>query len=370
MDSWKSVLVRLLGALATIALAGVAHAQPGQDGFDWVTIGAAGNRAYDGPDPFNLVPNRGAVNYEYRMARTELTTAQALEFFNAAMARPDPLPFAGRAWWGAPIIWGASVDPTYSGPGTRYRLNPSDPNAGMRAVGGLSWRQAAIICNWLQNDKATTQAAFMNGAYDVLTFTPDVGSPTFNDQLVHNPNSRYWIPTLDEWMKAVHYDPSADGGLGRWWEQPNGTDTPLVYGPPPSFGGDGTGMANSEFTLPGQGHYRIPLGSYPNVQTPWGLLDAAGGTTEWLESTRQVDNVLSRGLDGSFWTTNSGADFSYSWGQSAPSLRLTYTGFRIASSIPSPSSVVVMLAGCGVLSVRKRKESGHAEESCRSFVRA
>ncbi len=367
MMCWNGIV----GVAVVLAAANVARGDIGPDGFDWVHIGAAGNRAFDGPDPFNLVAGRGGVGYEYHMARTELTTAQAVEFFNAALARPDPLPFANQTtWWGTPIFWGAQVDPTYSGPGTRFRVNPADPNAGMRAVGGLSWRQAAIMCNWLENDKATTQSAFMNGAYDVLTFTPEVGSPTFNDQLVHNPSSRYWIPTLDEWMKAVHYDPNANGGLGRWWEQPNGTDTPLVYGPPPAFGGDGTGMANSGFSLPGFGHTHIPLGSYPNVQTPWGLLDAAGGTTEWLESTRLTDDDFERGIDGSYWgTTSTGGDLAYLWGQSAPSMRLTYNGVRLASSIPSPSSAMVILSWCGVLLVRRRKESGRAEESCRNVVR-
>jgi len=345
-------------------------AQPAPDGFDWVTIGAPGNRAYDGPDPFNLVAGRGAVGYEYRIARTELTTAQALEFFNAAMARPDPLPFANQSWWAAPLLWGGIVDTSYTGPGTRYRLDPSDPNAGMRPVGGLSWRQAAVLCNWLENDKSASADSFMNGAYDATTFTPTPAFPTWNDQPARHPNARYFIPTLDEWMKAVHYDPLANDGAGRWWQQPNGSDLLLTYGPPPSFGGDGTGMANSGFSLPNNGHYRIPLGAYPHVQTPWGLLDAAGGTKEWLETIRIVDEDMTRGFDGSYrGADGAGADVAYSWGQSRPHLRHVYSGLRLASSIPSPSSIWVVLLSCGVLFVRDRKESGHAEGHRRRIAR-
>lgn len=337
-------------------VSGTAHAQPGPDGYDWVTIGAAGNRAYDGPDPFNLVAGRGAVDYEYRMARTELTTAQAVEFFNAATARPDPLPFVGQSWWAPPLLWGAVVDTAYTGPGTKWKVDPSDPNAAMRPVGGLSWRQAAVLCNWLTNEKATSTTAFMDGAYDVTTFTPTPAFPTWNDQQVHSPGATYWIPTLDEWIKAVHYDPLANGGLGRWWQQPNGTDTELIYGPPPSFGGDGTGMANSGFTLPNDGHYLIPLGAYPQVTTPFGLLDAAGGTKEWLESIRVVDGEMNRGIDGSYrGSEGAGADVAYSWGQDRPHRRFTYGGVRLASTVPSPPSVGTALLLNGVLLVRRRR---------------
>jgi hypothetical protein len=45
-------------------------------GIDFVTVGAAGNRGYDGPDPFNLTRGRGAVAYEDKIGRTEVASAQ------------------------------------------------------------------------------------------------------------------------------------------------------------------------------------------------------------------------------------------------------------------------------------------------------
>src|SRR5262245_52284284 len=292
--------VRLVFA-AAMAVAPAALAQPGPDGYDWAVIGAPGNAPWTGfSDPISPTFGRGGVNYQYSMGRTEVTTGQWLEFMNAASARPDPLPFSTR-WFGTPVLWGAQVDPTYGGPGTRYRLRTDVANAEMLPVGGISWRQAAVMCNWLNNGKSSAASAFMSGAYDVSTFTPDIAFPTFNDQRRHTPGAHYWIPTLDEYLKAAFYDPDRGGsGVGGWWTYPNRSDTPLIYGPPPAFGGDGTAQANSGFTLPNHAERNIPLGAYPTVQSPWGLLDPAGGTAEWIEEFWQAtDGQQLRVLDGS-----------------------------------------------------------------------
>jgi len=46
-----------------------------------VTIGAVNNPAYDRADPRGYVTGRGSVAYEYNLARTEVTTAQWMEFY-------------------------------------------------------------------------------------------------------------------------------------------------------------------------------------------------------------------------------------------------------------------------------------------------
>ncbi len=106
------------------------------------------------------------------------------------------------------------------------------PNAAMIPVDGISWRDAAMFVNWLNNGKQAALDSLMHGAYDVNTFgtNPD---GTFTDQLTHSPGARFWIPTFDELLKSFHYDPNKFGqGQGGWWQQPNGTDTPLISGPP------------------------------------------------------------------------------------------------------------------------------------------
>jgi len=230
----------------------------------------------------------GRVDCEYRIGKFEVTTAQWVEFMSAAFDRP-------RSEWipgvEAPGIWGGvQVAPNTPG-GARFGFSPA---AAMRGVGDITWRTAAVYCNWLHNGKSLNRGAFLSGAYDVSSFVTIPGS-IYTDQRVRSPAARYFIPTWNEWLKAVHYDPDKDGaGQGGWWTQPNGSDAPLAYGPPGVHvlaggvdvipGPDPNGplaQANSGWgnrTFPGLNPYAVRLGAYPDVQTPWGLLDAAGGT--------------------------------------------------------------------------------------------
>lgn len=365
------IRVAACAAFAVAIFSGVrtAFAQVGADGIDWVTVGAVNNSAYDGPDVQGIMAGRGSVPYEYRIGRTEITTSQWVEFINTFKARADPVP---QVVLERPAVWGAERDPTYTGPGTRYRLNPNLPNAGMVPVGGLDWRTAARYANWLCNDKSSARSAIDNGAYDASTFG-ESRPGVYTDQAAHTPGARYWIPTLDEWMKAAYFDPNGNGtAQGRWWQQPNGGDTPLMYGPPPGYpGGSPLNQANAGFELPGLSHLFIPLGSYPSVVSPWGLLDVAGGTTEWME-TMLVDPG-----DGRNWRFQKGSRSGGGGGNTAldvlangPSADIPVNaaareGFRIASSVPGPG-MMTMLVGIVTLSTRRRRCSINQESSSAS----
>jgi len=205
-------LPALICLSACLLICPFALGQPAPDGIDWRTIGSPGNAPYTGfSDPDAPTFGRGGVGYEYRMGRTEVTTGQWVEFFSAALARPDRLPFADLDWWTTPVLCGGRPDPSYQGPGTRFIVRQDIANAELIPAGTISWRMAAVLCNWLHNDKRTDPAAFMSGAYDLTTFTPEFGFPQFNDQRTRSPGARYWIPSLDEYMKAAFYDPDGEG---------------------------------------------------------------------------------------------------------------------------------------------------------------
>lgn len=326
---------------ALVALSAAATAGPPPDhGFDFVTIGAVNNRAYEGGGQFGAMAlaGRGSVSYEYRMARLEVSTGQWLEFLNTmAPLTKDPDFFLTPTTWG-----GRSVGGTPPGD---FELRPV-ANAAMIPVIGISWRSAAMYCNWLHNNKEVSLAAISNGAYDTSTFGVDENNH-FTDQITRSPGAKYWIPSLDEWIKAVHFDPSAEDpdhpGTGRWWEQPNGSDDPLIGGAP----GEGQTSANVT-TLAPEGFRRwtdVPLGSYPDEETPWGLLDASGGAWEWTEEIFFADAPRNRGLEGS----KAGLERYY------PDLDLVWAatglfptshigGLRIASVVPAPGGAMLVIA--------------------------
>jgi formylglycine-generating enzyme required for sulfatase activity len=334
-------------------------------GIEFVTIPLAGrtagaaNPAWPGNGrPDDRAIGRGSVGYEYRIGRYEVTTAQWVEFINAALDRPagDAIP-----WARVPNIWGASpTTPTNAG-GQRFTYSAQ---TAMYGVGTVTWRMAAVYCNWLHNDKRTDRDAFLSGAYDVSTFVDGPTGPT--DQLTRSPGARYFIPTLDEWVKAAHYDPSRldvpvspnAGGAG-YWIRPTGSDLSPVYAPPGVNGiggvwGSGPGQSSTGWgsqQYPGFSPFSTPLGAYASVMSPWGLFDTSGATAEWTES--QIPLTGLRRLGGSSWTS-SAVDLLGSFAALSPSEINLIAGFRVASLVPSPGGVLP-LGLVGLLVVRRRR---------------
>jgi formylglycine-generating enzyme required for sulfatase activity len=233
-----------------------------------------------------------------------------------------------------------------------YRATPGRENYG---VGDISWRAAAIYCNWLHNDQSTNRQSFLNGAYDVATFGA-IGN-SFTDQSTHNPGAKFWVPTLGEWVKAAYYDPNKGGtGVGGYWWYQNGADAQPIYGAPL----DG-GQANSGFYRGSNGvdATQIPLMSYTGTQSPWGVMDLAGGTQEWTEGLFTADDgYKERLIGGSAWASIADPFFSDRLGFAASSYPTSegfYQGFRIAASVPAPGVGAVMFMVFGGLAVRRRR---------------
>ncbi len=331
----------LLAILAALFLTAPAAAQPDPSGIDFVTIGSPNNLAWAGNGTSgDRAIGRGSVGYEYRIGRFEVTTAQWVEFFNAAYDRPS------SEWMphiSIPSRWGAvSATPTTPG-GPRWIVATGNE---MIAVGNVSWRTAAMYCNWLHNDKSTDLSAFLNGAYDVSTF--GYTGNIFTDQFTHHPGARFWIPTWDEWLKASHFDPHRHGtNQPGWWTYSTTSDTAPIAGPP------GIGQVNTGFDSPNP--FGIPLGAY-NVTSPWGLYDTGGATTEWTEEVFSlISGVHFRVLDGSWWVDGGpGNDRIGSIAAAEfPNISTFDFGFRIASAVPAPSAGVACLIALG-LTVRRR----------------
>lgn len=358
MDSCRAVVAGSLGVIAALAVTRFACADiDPTSGIDFVTITHPGNAPWagDGTQDDQSI-GRGSVGYEYRIGKFEIATAQWVEFMNAAFDRPQSewipyLQLPGGASWAA-----TPVAPNTPG-GRRWAIASG---AAMLPVGQTSWRDAAIYTNWLHNNKGLERSAFLSGAYDVSTFgyvTLPNGVLAFTDQTERSPGARYFIPTVDEWIKASHFDPNkvnSDGSVGGYWTYSNGSDIPYV-GAPPNAGG----TATFGFDV---GALSIPLGAYTSVRSPWGLYDVAGGSFEWLETVvlDPVDGRNYRLFDGSSRTTElnlSSLDTLYYFGAQRPNTAGTTSGFRIAATIPSPATLGIVAV---LILVPRRNRKGGA----------
>lgn len=326
------------------ALPAFGQPAPPDYGFEFVTVGAPGNSAYVGDlfdeDHFR---GRGAVNYEYRISRTEIRTSDWLEFVNTAREFQVPLDTAfGANTWGA----GLGIDPK-TGWEMYFQFTEE---SGDWPVAGISWWAAATYCNWLHNGKALSQEAFLDGAYDISTFGRDPVTLEYTDQTTHSPDARFWIPTTDEWVKAAHWDPHRYGpGQGGYWEFDTSSDTQPVPGLP------GVGETSADMDIEDEEAFLIPLESYPETRSPWGLLDLSGGGAEWTEEwsmpngTPEFKMRIWQGAGGGYTTISPGED-NYDdilgidrttdriWeiGGTRPDLTFNVLSFRVASAVPAP----------------------------------
>lgn len=384
-------LVGVLALSATIAVS-TATAQPlnlppapagvqvtTSYGIEFSTIGAPGNPAWTSaiaPNPFPGANfSLGSVNYEYRLARTEMRGADWAPF---AQAYVQTFGYPQTLSDYAAVTGGVMTDDPSTG---EFRLFPGTANRAVQS----SWRMFAIYCNWLHNDRGqgsvTGPAVFTSGAYDTSTFTtsvrPNPNAPgallrTYNDQQTRSPGARFWIPSRSEWLRAAYYNPNPAPGtsISGWMRHPWNSDTYPGGGTTPIYGPPGTPNAAGP-----AGPYSPDVASYPNIQSPWGLLDLSGSVQEFLEDTvPSTDPLLPNGLayriaigretpyDPTI-TLRSARDDLYDLGFSGQTRwpddmidfpGLPIPGLRIAAAIPAPPFATLSV-GVMLLCTRRRR---------------
>lgn len=329
------------GVVAFACGSAVATPPPDYD-FEWAVIGHPGNRNTL-PHEVPTTPNKriGRVDHRYRLAKTELTASQYLEFLRAYWPHAStPLRTSGLlTFW----VW---ADNPNAQPGEDpgfYIL----PNAERYPV-EVTWYTAARYCNWLHNDKRLDAAAFETGAYDTTNFGLMDDDGHSLEPATHEPGARYWIPTLDEMTKAMFFDPDRYGpGSGGYWRYPNGSEAPPISGLPGEGGETNAGEGLGEFGDPAV-MQALNVGSYPGTTSPWGLLDASGGVSEWNEDQGFWLTRVHKGspfLSPGYLTQDVTERQSVSFGSGV--------GLRLASAIPAPITSPIVLSP--VLLTRRRR---------------
>ncbi len=342
-------MVRTTAVLAALTLAVSVSAQPAPDyGLEWRTIGDLGNPAAQPADYFWLQLRGfgpvGRVDYEYRLTQTEITNTQWIEFVDAyANANPNvninDLSFIGR-----------DVYYTNNQPGNYgWYTTPGAENAGAQ----MGWFYAARYCNWLENGKSSEPSAFESGVYDMSSFVPGPNGNWIGDTQ-HAPGARYWLPSWDEWTKGMHWDPNKSGpGRGGYWLYPHSSDTPAVAGLP------GTPGAQTSAWEHVGSPYFVPVGSYPTVLSPWGLLDGSGGVEEylgfWVDGAPDTRGTTT---GGGGVTISDRLDYLGSTGLP----NVPTSGFRLASVVPAPYTLSTALLIL-VTSIRRARPNAAIPET-------
>ena len=276
--------------LCLMVMANVASATLVQGiNIDLVTIGNAGNAADS--------TGYGAVGYEYRIGKYEVTNAQWNAFTTAA---------------GAPT----GNDPSAYDTSAYYTGNQQPTNV-------LSWFEAAQFCNYLTSgDKS-------QGVYQ---FSGDNANPGDFLSILDHENAgtiygtAYFLPTEDEWYKAAYYTGSGYSTYA------NGTDVAPVAGVDATY--------DNVFDHP----WDIGTGTIEQN----GTFDMMGNVWEWNEAATETAG-FSRGVrGGSFEHYDYHLASSYR-GDAQPAQELSHIGFRVASEVPEPATLLLLSLGAVIL---------------------
>jgi formylglycine-generating enzyme len=285
-----------------------------QFAIEFVPIGNPGNSAdtTGSPNPVGSVP------YDYRMGKFEISE----QVINKANS-----------------LGGLFLTPSGRGPN--------------KPATDLSWNEMARFVNWLNTStgshpayKFTQQpgdAGYDSNANIELWTALDVGFDSNN--VYRNRFARYFLPSEDEWYKAAFYDPNGGGYFS--YPTSNGSV------PTPVSAGMSVGTAVFDQSVQ-QGPADITLAGGPS---PSGTVGQGGNAWERIESDFDRTNDSSN----SFRVERGGGWFYFAEHLSSsyrlfdfPTVSASVEGFRVASLIPEPSTLVLLTMAGSLLVMRRR----------------
>jgi len=323
---------------------------------DTVPVGNAGNAGEE-----QSQVTFGAVSYDYRIGKYEVTIGQYTEFLNAVAATDTyglyntsmatNLNIAGIA------RAGTSGSYTYSVIGSANK-----------PVTYVNWGDAARFSNWLHNGQPTgpqDASSTEDGAYSLNGALSNFAL----NAVSRNSTARWFIPSEHEWYKAAYH--KNDGVTGNYWNHPTSTDSnPYSDQPPGSDAPTQSNTANIRFddglangyndgyAVPGSTtysssqNYLTDVGAYTLSTSPYGTYDQGGNVREWNEA---LISGFYRGVRGGYYFSgNSELNVATRISEFNSSSENGTIGFRVAT-VPEPSTAVLGIVGCVLMWVLRKR---------------
>jgi formylglycine-generating enzyme required for sulfatase activity len=310
--------------------------------FDWATVGNPGN----GPDDTGF----GAVSYTYSISKHEVTNAQYTEFLNAV----DPTGTNSLNLYSSSMSSTGNGGINFNGgaaDGSKYTTKSGRDN---NPVVFVSFFDAMRFTNWLQNGQGSGSTE--SGVYTIGTGLNET----------RNPGATYFIPSENEWYKAAYH--KNDGVTGNYWDYPTSSDTVPYSDNPGSLNTpDDSNVANffqDDATANGYDdglavtgspnfyndqNYLTDVGAYSLAMSPYGTFDQGGNVFEWNEAVIMFSTEV-RGLRGGDYNAFASGLLAAARGDRFPTVEMSSIGFRVATRIPEPSTLLLgVMAAAGLL---------------------
>jgi formylglycine-generating enzyme required for sulfatase activity len=307
----------------------------------------------------------GAVAYNYRIGKTEVTNAQYTEFLNGV----DPTGANALALYSTSMSSSASGGINFNGGaanGSKYEIKSGRNN---NPVVFVSWYDSIRFANWLHNGQGNGDTE--NGAYTLGALGAG-GVSTGGSSVTRNADAKWWLPSEDEWYKAAYH--KNEGVTGDYWDYPISTDAVPYSDQPPGNDAptqsstanfiksdsiangydDGYAVTGSTSGVSTQ-NYLTDVGAYTLSTSPYGTFDQGGNVWEWNETSFSVPFPGLRGLRGGSWNNNWPQLRALLGFNDPPTLERNNIGFRVASfAVPEPSTLLLLCFGSlAVLGTRK-----------------